>query len=292
MLKEVIKPIFSPIVKTETAKRIKEKLEKSERIQKLGLYYYYSKFRFSRDLSPQGRRILYSFYEGVKNGLPLTLSDCKYILKGYRFENQSVGLLKDLEKTGALIIGNHSGKAPLMGYSQTVALASAISNATGKDIRMVHGRDKSTFADFAILKIQKSFNTIVVKEKDKGGARDILKALKDKSIVGIYPEGHGGSSLKRAIPESGMLILLAAKLNIPIVCAATYLENKTFKVTFLKLPSEPIQHIGQNYKPKMPKEESFKIGQEIADFAMLQIASMLPIDKRGYYSELLPRKAA
>jgi 1-acyl-sn-glycerol-3-phosphate acyltransferase len=121
------------------------------------------------------------------------------------------------------------------------------------------------------------------------GSRYALKAaesiLKQDGILGIFPEGGNWAEVLRP-PRPGAAYL-AVRTGVPILPVGLYGFNDVFPIRLGKRAKVTI-HIGKLIGPfiisghgRERREKLDKLGHEI----MSQLASLLPEELRGFYSE-------
>lgn len=233
-------------------------------------------------LSPAGQEVSNDFFNSVKKDEKVSLAECIGVLDTYGLEEEGLDALEDLKGKSFLLLSNHSNEGPLRGFGNTIFVSNVIKRLTGKEPRWAHGQDKSTLSDIARKKLNNSLNTILVREKSGyKGASNIVESFRNEDIIGIYPEGDSGNNLKRANAKAGHFIYYATRKGIPIICAAAdFRAQSKFFVTFLRLDGQKVLDL---YNSTLDKHEA---RQMIADYAMNEIASHLPKEKRGYYSQI------
>jgi len=123
-------------------------------------------------------------------------------------------------------------------------------------------------------------------EADKKAIKAALKALKDGYILSIAPEGTRSREgiLKRGQPG---VVFLALQSGAPLLPIAHY-GHQNYKDDFRKIKRTPfIAKVGHPFRLRKPdKKITGEIRQEITDEIMYQIATLLPPDHRGVYSDL------
>ena len=235
-------------------------------------------------LKPEGKPYLRQFIDDYKRGIPLVFSRYIHMLDGFDYESNISGLdnLEDIKNQPMLIVANHSNEGPLRGgHGQRLVISYYINRATQKEIRWLHGGDKTTPQDLVRKRLAQRSNTILVRDDDPETSRTlIIQAFRNKDIMGINPEGDGSKTLLRGKPEAGRMLWLSTINNYSIVCVATYFEKDTF---FLNIAPPLDNEIIKNAaKQSSHRNTAF---QQIVDCAMHTIAQHLPENRRGYYGE-------
>lgn len=99
---------------------------------------------------------------------------------------------------------------------------------------------------------------------------EMKKHLQNEGTLVVCPEGQASSQLVRGKREAGeLLLLLAKKTKAPILPAGAWVESQRYYLRFgscLNLSECNLQE-----------------GQETADLLMVEIAKLLPCEKRGVY---------
>ncbi|MBI5839383.1 MAG: 1-acyl-sn-glycerol-3-phosphate acyltransferase [Chloroflexi bacterium] len=123
-------------------------------------------------------------------------------------------------------------------------------------------------------------------EADMNALKKALQALKDGCIFGLAPEGTRNKTgrLRRALPGAVIVAFHSGAPILPIVHwgGEKYLSNlKRFKRTDFHI------RVGEPFKINTNGVKvTGEIRQEIVDDMMYRLASMLPEEYRGEYSDL------
>lgn len=240
-------------------------------------------FGKNRGLKKEGKPYFDKLIGDYKRGEQILFSRYIHILDGFDFESNISGLnnLGEAKNRPLLIVANHSNAGPLRGHGQRIVINHYVNEITQKEVRWLHGLDKTTLEQFTRQRFAKQSNTIPVRDDDpKTSFQLIRQALRDKDAIGINPEGDGNKTLLRAVPTSARMIILAAINNYNITCVATDFRNDTF---FMAVDS-PLDNKRLREARKISKPNEDKFHQLLADYAMARIAQYLPEEKRGYYS--------
>ena len=193
----------------------------------------------------------------------------------WAFTNTQVEGLGNLPSQGpAIIVINHLGDADLV-------IGLAVSPVT------VETFAKAELYDYPILgKLMDSYGVIWVHRgrPDRKAIRTALKALAERRIVGIAPEGR--ESLTGSLEEgTGGAAYLALKADAPIVpVTITGTENtriysnmKRLRRTVVVLKIGPLFRL----EPHPDFRQAIRTG---TDIIMHKLASQLPSEYRGVYS--------
>lgn len=239
-------------------------------------------FGKNRGLKKEGKPHFDKLISDYKRGEQILFSRYIHILDGFDFESNISGLnnLEEAKNRSILIVANHSNEGPLRGHGQRLVINHNVNQITQKELRWLHGLDKTTPERFTRIRFANQSNTIPVRDGDPKASFNLIRqALRDKDAIGINPEGDGSIILLQAKPKAGQMLWLSAINNYAIVCVATYFEKDAF---FLSVaPPLDSQRILNAAKQSNDKVSTF---QEIADYAMRTIAQHLPENRRGYYS--------
>lgn len=230
-------------------------------------------------LKPEGVKHYYNFIRLIKNNEKTEISEHIRILDGYDYTSKITGLanLEPFKGKNALVIGNHSNTGPIGGYGELILTSHYIKQETGKDPKWARGRGNNPLQERMRKRLDQTLGTIPIDEENKG-AFLFRSALKSGKTVGLYAEGGSFRTLHKANPNAGGFMLIAAEMNIPIFCAATWFQNDTFFLTFTgPLSIEMIKRRGSSLGDKIVRR------QTIADYAMSTIAQHSPENRRGYY---------
>lgn len=122
-------------------------------------------------------------------------------------------------------------------------------------------------------------------EADMKALKDALRALENGYIFGVAPEGTRNKTgrLLRAHPGT---VILALRSGAPILPVAhwggeVFLKNlKRFRRTDFHV------RVGEPFKIQVDGRVTAEMRQEIVDEMMVRIASMLPEEYRGEYSDI------
>lgn len=123
-------------------------------------------------------------------------------------------------------------------------------------------------------------------EADMSALKRALRAIEDKYLFGIAPEGTRNKTgrLRRALPGTVILAIRSGAPVLPVVHwgGEVFLKNlKSFKRTDFHL------RLGEPFKVNVEGVKvTGDIRQQIADEMMYEIAKLLPAEYRGEYSDL------
>lgn len=240
-------------------------------------------FGKNRGLKKEGKLHFDQLIEDYKQGRQILLSRYIHVLDGSDYESNINGVenLDAIKDQAALFVANHPYQDPLRGgHCQRILINHYVNQATQKEIRWLHGLDKTTIEQFTRNRFAKQSNTIPVRDDDPETAGRLIKqAFRNNDAIGINPEGDGNTTLLRGLPKAGQMILLSVINNYNIVCVTTDFRNDSFFLTFgLPLDNEKLK------KAKNISQDRDLLRQTISDYAMAMIAMHLPEEKRGYYS--------
>ncbi len=234
---------------------------------------------FGLELKPEGIPRYDDFIKSVKKGEQVSLSDYVDMLIGFDFRSGIKGIesLRKLEDEPILLLANHH-KGPIGGGWKNVLINYYVKQATGKEIRWLHGFDPTARQDLFREKLHNSINSIPVRDPGpQRAAKLFIQVIREKDSMGLYPEGDGSKNLRKALPEAGRLIAFCVRNGMHIVSCATRYQNNTFFLTFDTLDSKDIETSGEEGSDRYAKR------QNTADYAMRNIAKHLPVNRRGYY---------
>lgn len=233
-----------------------------------------TQFGISRGLKRVGKPYFDQFIDDYKNGREIRFSRYIHMLDGFDYKSNISRLenVEGIKDQPILIVANHPYKDPLRGgHGQRIVINYYVDQITQKEVRWLHGLDKTTPEQFTRKRFAKQSGTIPVRDDNPEAALILIRqAFRNKDIMGIYPEGDGNKTLLRGKAKAGQMILLAALNNYNIICAATEFKNDAFFLTF----DSPLD----NEELKRTRNR-----QIISDYAMARIAKNLPEEKRGYY---------
>ncbi len=123
-------------------------------------------------------------------------------------------------------------------------------------------------------------------EADPTAFKLALKALEDGKILAITPEGTRSETgrLGRGLPG---IVLVALHSNVPILPLVYYGGEKLLdNINRLKRTDFHIR-VGKLFRLKHPEQKLDRIlRRKMVDEIMYQLASLLPVEYRGYYSDL------
>lgn len=233
-----------------------------------------TQFGIGRGLKREGKQRFDQLIQDYKNGREILFSSYIHMLDGFDYQSNIFGpeYLDAIKDQPILIVANHPCKDPLRGgHGQRVVVNYYVDKVTQKEVRWLHGLDKTTPEQFTRKRFARQSNTIPVRDDNPENSRTLIRqAFRNKDIMGIYPEGDGNKTLLRGKAKAGQMILLSATANYNIVCAATEFRDDAFFLTF----DSPLD----NEELKRTRNR-----QTISDYAMARIAQHLPENRRGYY---------
>lgn len=253
-----------------------------------------TQFGINRGLKPEGKPHFDILVDDFMNGQEIVFSKYIHMLDGYDYRSNIYGLenLEQFKDQPILMVANHLTADPLRGgHGKRVVINYYVNEVTQKEIRWLHGRDKTTPQDLVRKDLAKQSNTISVRDDDPKASRQLIRqAFRNKDTIGLHPEGDGNKTLLRGVAKAGQTILYAIANNYPIVCVAIYFRKNAFYL-FVDPPldNERIKKAAKILKPdeSMPRadkeKQRQKLRQMISDYAMARIAQHLPEEKRGYY---------
>ena len=237
-------------------------------------------------IKPEGKPHLQAFINALKNNPLVPLSNNIEILNGFDTKSNIHGLenLELVKEKPFIIAANHPNEGPLRGQGQRFVMNHYTYKITGKEIRWLHGQDRSSPQNLIRDILAKKTNSIPVKNKNPQETfRLLIQAITNKDIMGLNPEGDGSKSgLRRGLPEAGKLIALSASRLYSVLCVSTIFQNNEFILNISKpINKETIIKLIQN-----PHVENKQIKHQIiSDYVMAIIAQGLPQEKRGDYSD-------
>ena len=219
-------------------------------------------------LTPKAYRSWWGFVGNMMIDKPERLADAIGALDGYNISVSGEGSLRELAN-GGLIASSYQRSNPLHGTWSTVLLSHLVQENTGQELRWTqsHGKWPQSIAHVQSAIMTNGILVGVPKAKGQGG-NDALNAMREGSIVGLYPEGYDSPTLREARPESGKLIHGAAELNRPVIVVAAYAEGRDL-----------IAHC----EVKQPQDVLKYPRSKVADWTMREIAKLMPEEYRGFY---------
>lgn len=253
-----------------------------------------TQFGINRGLKPEGKPHFNTLVDDFRNGQEIVFSRYIHMLDGYDYESNIYGLenLEQFKDQPILVVANHLTADPLRGgHGKRVVINYYVNKVTQKEIRWLHGRDKTTPQDFVRKDLAKRSNTLLVRDDDPQASLQLMRhAFRHKDTIGLNPEGDGNKTLLRGLAKAGQMILYSTANNYPIVCVATYFKKNAFYL-FVDPPldNKRIKKAAEILKPddnmsRADKEKNRqKLRQLVSDYAMARIALHLPEEKRGYY---------
>lgn len=203
--------------------------------------------------------------------------------------------MENLQEGPGIIAVNQTNEGPLRGNWFKFVLTHAVSQSRGGKIHAARWVQKEESSNQILQKsplgIQKtrlsrmgakSCNTILV--TSDAGPRQNIKAvvemkrhLNQDGLLVVCPEGIDSQALRRGKREAGELIqTLVRKQDIPIYPVGVYFEKGKLCLRFgerIHLPESATDPAN---------------GQTFSDCLMVEIAKLLPADKRGVYRKLVP----
>ena len=112
------------------------------------------------------------------------------------------------------------------------------------------------------------------------------KVLKQKDILGIFPEGNSLSDELR--PAKGGVVFLSTTMQVPIVpVSISGLRGNIWQDLFKGVRPKLQVNIGKSFGPfSLPKDRSKRDGalQKIGDKVMCRIGALLPDECHGVYA--------
>ena len=238
-------------------------------------------------LKPEGKKHYWNLFHLIATGQQTSLDRHIQILSGYdyTFHINGLGNLEALRGQNILLLGNHSHLGPIEGYGETILTSYYVKKFTDEEVRWIRGRGKSLKENARQL-VDKSLDTIPIYDDSIGSLRSIFEAFRKHETIGLYPEGDNSIALRQAIPTAGSLVLVAIKRDIPVICASTYFQDKTFFANFVPLlDQQKYQEIQNILNGKLTRQEKNKMKENIINYAMSIIARSLPVNRRGYYQD-------
>ncbi|EKD64552.1 MAG: hypothetical protein ACD_50C00344G0003 [uncultured bacterium] len=235
-----------------------------------------------RTLKPEGKQRFDEFFNDIRAGKRVALSDYIEMFLGYDFKSEIKGVenLEYLYDQPILVVANHTNMGPMRGEWQHATISYYVKQATGKEIRWLHGHDPTTTQDLLREKMHKSINSIPVRDPDPFRlARYLIPAIKNEDSMGLFPEGDGSKYLRKGLPEAGRLIALFSRKDINIISCSSMYQDETFFLTFDSLDKEKIKILQCN------DTERDRVGEAIVDYAMAKTAKHLPSNRRGSYKK-------
>ncbi len=222
-------------------------------------------------LSPEGRANYWAFIQNLIDQNPQFLSNQLGILDRYTTFCSGEDSLSSLD-TGAFLALNYTTVGPLRGFWHTLLASKVVKDQTGKNIRWIQSWGSNKLVAIIHDSLAKSVNGILVghPEKPSQGVRDVHKALHNKEIVGIYPEGQPSRELGPAEKGAGGLIYGAALKGRPTIVTSVWAVDKNLNMHFELL--EPDQILAQVDRTAPNPEIYLKTGAYI----MAEIANHLP----------------
>ena len=130
----------------------------------------------------------------------------------------------------------------------------------------------------------------VEREKaDLSAFRAIKEALQEGSFVCIAPEGtrSGNGILQKAKPG---VVLLALANKVPIIPLAHYGGEKIWSNIKHFRRTQFIMKLGKPFYLKNIKKPEKEVREKMLDEIMFQLASLLPEEMRGAYSQIPANK--
>lgn len=233
-----------------------------------------------QQLKPEGKPRFDDFVNSVQKGKKISLSDYIDMFIGFDFKSGIRGLenLVSLKGKPILLVANHTNNGPMRGGWQHVSINYYVKEATGKEIRWLHGFDPTTAQDLFRERLYSSINSIPVRDTDPNRTLSLLRqAIREKDSMGLYPEGDGSRNLRRALPEAGRLTAMCARNGINIVSCSARFQSDAFFLTFDTLDSKDVERSAQEGSDRYAK------WQNTADYTMRNIAQYLPENRRGCY---------
>lgn len=267
-------------------KEIARRLMKTEWVQKLlqeepvrEIFEDWTIHSLGQGLKPEGKPRYDDFFNSLKKGEQISLSDYIDMFIGFDFESGIKGLenLVSLKGEPMLLAANHTNNGPIRGGWQYVLISYYLKQTTGKEIRPLHGFDPTTTQDLFRERLYKSINSIPVRDSDRRSASLLRQAITNRDSMLLYPEGDGSRNLRRGLPNAGRLIQICASRDMNVVSCSAGFRSDTFFLTFDTLDSKDIERSAEEGNDRYAK------GQDIVDYAMQNIAKHLPENRRGYY---------
>lgn len=233
-------------------------------------------------LKKEGKPYFEEFIRDYKNGQRIEFWRYVHIMDGFDYTSNIYGLENLTPDT--FVVANHPYGGPLRGHGQRFVLNHHVHEATEKETRWLFGLDKTTLERFTRNRFVNQSSLILVRDdiKNKETSADMIRnAFTNKDTIGINPEGDGNKTLLKAVPESARMMILAAIHNYNIVCVATDFKDDTFFMTV----DPPLDNETIREARKILKRDENRLRQLVADYTMAIIASHLPKQKRGYYTD-------
>lgn len=239
-------------------------------------------------LNPEGQPHLARLIADFNTQSQIRFSDYIDMLSGFDTESNISGLenLKKVKDQPVLIASNHLNEGPLRGQGQRLIISHCVRQITQKEIRWLHGQDKTSPQELIRKRFMEKANNIPVRNDNPTNASQSIKiALRNKDTIGLNPEGNGSKKgLREGLAEAGRFIALSASCGYAIVCISTSFQNGAFSLTI----SNPIgkDEILQAAKSLHALDKPTKY-HVISNYVMAIIAQNLPEEKRGFYSNPL-----
>ena len=186
------------------------------------------------------------------------------------------GMDKVPEKGPLIVITNHTGQVEVPVF------------ATMLQPRKITGWGKAeAFENLFLRWVFGAWDIIPVHrgEADMTALKSALRMLEEGRIFGVAPEGTRNKTgiLRRGLPGAAILALKSGAPVLPVVHwgGEKFLKNlKSFKRTDFHI------RVGEPFYVKVDGKVTGEMRQEIVDEMMYKIASMMPEEYRGEYSNM------
>jgi len=278
-------------------------LHTMEEFGALGIIWFYLGVG---DLDKKAQRFFLSqMAPSISRGERRRLSlDAQELLGSYKIvDHTKIKIPKD--DRPKLIVGNHWDKGPLHGRWPAYLIAKSIVDVLGSDVKneirwvmqdaleltipIIKKRTGKVMpgTEYILDKIIKSYNLFKVNAPFKtennhnnhntqNVVREIAKDYNRGVPIGLYPEAQGTIILERGHWRSGFLATFLARKNPfgVVIPVGQWNEGSTLNLNFGD--PFPISHLS-----KFRNKEGY---QEVADYMMEKIASLMPEKYRGDYN--------
>lgn len=240
----------------------------------------------TNDARGWGKKIMECWYQGK----PSPLSEfAEGLFEGWKFNFRGVD---SLEKDKAeIFVVNQPNTGPLRGNWFKFLVNNAVATQRGRlgkyEARWVQKEisEKPIFQKTPIgiqkrrlsRMINRSCGTILINPDGQGreNVRAVLEMrrhLQDRGVLVVCPEGQDNKVLGRGRGDAGELLsLLVGKLGVAVRPVGVWDYKEDLNVSF-----------GEPLDPQVFRDSS----QRIADLSMVEVAKLLPEEKRGVYSKL------
>lgn len=218
-------------------------------------------------------------------GKKFTVSDQIGIFHGFDRNYQGLAeLAQSFQDNGykrSLFLTNHFTDCPLKIVGNAMVAVHALHENLGIEPKIVFGLSLSPLA---LLRGRINQTTNIVLTGGRGGrSKEIIGLLDKGESVLIYPEGTNSTYLKKGDFRSGIIAYRAALSGVPVAGVSIYFEKNEFFVSGQILEKEKLIELGATFGKS--KAEKRTAGQRAVDYALGEIASLLPEKLQGFYSK-------